>query len=338
MIAGLIRYFYPDLRKEETTKFSILSLAFFLTIGAYWLVRLLKNTLFYKIAFPACFGWQDCQGRLFQPLAKFWSPLVVFALVLIYSKLIDLVKKQTLFYIICSVYAVIFGSITVALILRNHYGDVFLGKTVMALMGWVSYFAIESFGSLIVALFWSFTNSITDSDAAKRGYPFILACAQAGAIGGSALMFFSDRIGIWQLFAMATLFTASIMLVIHYFMKVIPQSQLVGNKEAAKTENRPEGFFEGFTIGIKLLFTRGYIMGILIVSTFYEAISQIIEYQMQSQADIYPQFAGEIGFAKFQGLYGLAINILAFVMALLGTSYLIKKYGLRFGLLFFPLV
>ncbi len=336
MKASLIRYFFPDLKPEETKKFTLLALTFFMTIGAYWLLRLLKDTLFFKVCFPADLGWLPCQGRLFQPKAKFWSPFVVFALVMIYSKLVDVYKKHQLFYIICTAYSILFACITVLLGLRSFYGDAFLGKDLLALVGWVSYFAIESFGSLIAALFWSFTNSICDSESAKRGYPFIIACAQVGAIFGSSLMIFSYALGLWQLFGLVTCFTASIMLLIWYFMKTIPASQQVGDRHAAQTEKPKEGW-AGFTSGIRLLLTRPYLIGIFIVSTLYEVINQIIEYQMKSQADVFPRFSTELGFAQFQGFYGVATNTLAFLMALLGTSYLIKNYGLRFGLLFFPL-
>lgn len=338
MMTSLIHYFYPDLNKDEIKKFSLLSLVFFLIIGGYWLLRLLRNTIFYKIAFPEHLGWLPAQGRLFEPIAKLWSPLVVFALVMIYTRLIDLFEKQTLFYIICSVYATIFGGITAALVARSLYGDTFLGASLLACIGWVSFFVIESFGSLIVALFWSFTNSICTSKSAEHGYPMIIAAAQIGGIGGSALMIFAHLFGIWQLFALVTFFTVCVMAVIYYFMQTIPASQLVGNKQAEKISDKKEGFFESLTVGIRLIATRPYIFGILIISTFYEVINQVIEYQMQSQAYEFPQFSTELGFARFQGIYGVATNTLSLVMALLGTTYLIKRFGLRFGLLFFPVV
>jgi ATP/ADP translocase len=337
MLTPVIHYFYPDLDKDDIKKFSLLSLAFFLIIGSYWLLRLLKTTLFYKIAFPESLGWAASQGRLFQPMAKFWSPFVVFVLIMIYSKLIDIFKKHILFYIICSVYAIIFGGITIALITRDIYGDAFLGKTLLASLGWVSFFATESFGSLIVALFWSFTNSICSSDSAQKGYPLIIASAQAGGIIGSSLLIFTDRLGMWQLFLLVTCLIISVMAVMYYFMQVIPESQLIGNQKASVTEKKQEGFFEGITVGLRLIFTRPYIFGILIVSTFYDVINQIIEYQMESQADIFPYFSGEHGFAQFMGFNGIATNLLSLLMALLGTSYVIKRFGLRFGLLFFPI-
>lgn len=338
MLSSFVHYFYPDLNKEDAKKFTLLSFIFFLVIGSYWLVRLLKNTLFYKIAFPEALGWAPGQGRLYQPIAKFWSPFVVFGLVMVYTKMIDIFKKHVLFYIITTVYSIIFGGITALLITRALYGDMFLGKALLGTMGWVSFFAIESYGSLIVALFWSFTNSICSSESAKSGYPMITAAAQTGAIGGSALLIFAHLIGIWQLFALVTMFVVCALMAMRYFMASIPASSLVGNKQAAATEKGKEGFFEGLVAGVRLIFSRPYIFGILIVSTFYEVISQVIEYQMQSQAYEFPQFATEVGFAQFQGIYGVATNLLSLLMALLGTRYLIKRFGLTFGLLIFPVV
>ena len=52
------------------------------------------------------------------------------------------------------------------------------------LIGWVSYFAIESYGSLMVALFWAFTNASMDPRTAESAYGLIVAFAQLGAIFG----------------------------------------------------------------------------------------------------------------------------------------------------------
>lgn len=48
------------------------------------------------------------------------------------------------------------------------------------LLGWASYLAIESYGSLTVAMFWAFTNSSVHLEGAKSVYGLILAGAQVG--------------------------------------------------------------------------------------------------------------------------------------------------------------
>jgi len=338
MINSIIHFFYPNIKPEETKKFTLLAVIFFFIIGTYWLLRLLKNTIFLKVAFPECLGWGPQQGCLFQPIAKFLSPFIVLVMILIYSKLVDLVKKHQLFYIICSFYACIFSLCAAILFLKDVHGPEYLGKASLAAMGWLSYFTIESFGSLVVALFWSFSNSITDSEAAKRGFPFIFAVAQMAAILGSSLLFFSGSIGsLWPILLLASALVAAVIPLVRYFMDTVPPEQMVGNIAASATEKKKEGFWEGFISGLVLLFSRSYLLGVLVLSTFYEAIAQIIEYQMQMYASTSAAYSGELAFAQFQSAYGMSINLVSFLIALLGTSYFIKQFGTQIALLIYPL-
>lgn len=337
MITNVVHYFFPDLKHEESRKFTLLGITGFFVVGTYWLLRLLKQTIFLKVAFPESLGWAEHQGLLFQPTAKFLSPFVVLAVVLIYSKLVDLVKKQQLFYIICSFYGLFFATLAGLILIKEWYGAAALGKSILGSVGWVSYFAIESFGSLVVALFWSFTNSITKTESAKRGFPLIVSLMQFGAIGGSVLLLFSKSIGaMWPLIALASLFIFAVIAMIAYFMRVMPASQLIGNEAAAATEKKKDGFFEGFTSGLTLLVTRPYLMGVLVVSTFYEVASQIMDFQLHKQAVACPLFSDAIAFTRFEGMLGVGVNSLSFLVALLGTSYIIKRIGLRLSLLVYP--
>ncbi len=338
MVTSIVQFFYPDLTDEQVKKFGLLSITFFCIIGSYWMLRLLKDVIFFKIAFPASLGWAVNQGSLFQPSAKIYSVAIVFFVVLIYSKLVDLFEKHKLFYIICSFYATVFLGITALLAVNSIYGSAFLGKNLLALLGWGSYFSIESFGSILVALFWSFTVSVTATNAAKKGFPFIVAGAQIGSILGSALPFFAKNIGIWQLFLIATILVVCVMFLIHTFITVIPEKDRIGDKKAAATAKKKEGFFEGFFAGIKLLLTRKYLFGVLILSTFYEVVGTIVDYQMKAQASMLPAYSSIEGFARFMSTFGVCVNSLSFFMALLGTAYMMKQFGLRFCLLIYPTV
>ena len=341
MVDRIVCFFWPDIDKKDIQKFSILSAVLFCTIGSYWLLRLLKNTIFLKVAFPESLGWLPEQGGLFQPIAKTWSVFIIIICVLFYSKLVDLVKRHHLFYILCTFYTVIFASISSLLFFRSFSGDAAIGKIPLAAMGWLCYFSIESFGSLMIPLFWSFVISVTDSNTAKIGFPIIIAGAEIGSIGGSALIMFAHRIGgIWQLFSLATLFVICIIALIYYFMKVIPSKELAESPEVKKAEKiekekKKEGFLYGFYGGLSLLFTRPYLLGVLVVSTVYEIIATITEYQMLRYASTV--YTTEISFARFQGMFGVCVNSLAFLLALLGVSYLMKRFGLRITLLIFPI-
>ncbi len=342
MFNSIVRFFWPDIRDLEIKKFGILAATLFCTIGSYWLLRLLKDTVFMKIAFPIQLGWQPEQGALFQPLAKTLSPLIIIFCVAIYSKLVDIFEKHKLFYVICSFYIALFGIISSLLAFREMNGDEALGRTLMAIIGWLSYFSIESFGSITIPMFWSFVISITDSESAKTGFPFILVGAQIGSISGSLLSIFSKEIGgVSILFFIGTGIVCLVMALIYIFMKVIPKELLQGehdskiSKKSKKTKKK-EGFITGFYNGISIIFKNPYLMGVFIVSTVYEIVGTIIDYQMKRQASLSEDFAGEAGFAKFMGIFGVSANGLSFLLALLGTSYLMKRFGLRVCLFIFP--
>lgn len=334
----LTHYFFPAIRQEELRKFVLLGITAFF-IGTYWLLRLLKQTIFFKIAFPASLGWDGQQGALFQPIAKVCSPFIILAVVLIYSKLVDFFKKDQLFYIICAFYGLLFSAMCVLLMIQEHYGDHVLGKCPLAALGWVSFFAAESFGSLIVALFWSFTNSITDSNSAKTGFPFILTMMQLGAMTGSIMLLLSTKLGlIWPFIAVAIIFMAAIAITIAYLMRTIPANQLIGNELAHATENNKDGFFEGFTKGLTLLLSRRYLIGIMIISTLYDVVVQWIDYFMHCQASLCPEYASVTNFSWFQGIYGFSAHLFSFFVALFATSSIIRSFGTRITLLLYPII
>lgn len=320
MLSRIFRFFWPDLNAQEARKYSLLSLAFFCTIGTYWLLRPLKDGFFFEVV-----------GGKYQPTAKIISVFIVTFLVLVYSKLVDIFEKHKLFYIIGSVYVALFAFVTYAVGLPRTGVDA-VNPTFLRYVGWASYFIIESFGSIVVALFWSFTASVCTPESAKRGYAAVIAGAQIGAVTGPFLAWHAETLGMRILFGLGTFGIVALMLVIKHFMKVMPEDQLVsaGGNEGKKPKT-------GFLEGAKLLLTRPYLFGIFAVVTIYEIVGTIVDYQMKMQAKALPQYASEAAFTSFMGVFGMAANGLAFVMALLGTGYLMKKFGLRFCLLTFPI-
>ncbi len=336
---ALIRYFYPDLTNEEVRKYWLLSVIFFVIIGTYWLLRILKNTIFLKVAFPVEFGWDLQQGCLFLPYAKTWSSVVVFVLLLGYSKLIDLLKPHQLFYVFSGIYASLFALFAVLLGMKQFYGVACLGKTVLASLGWLSYVVIESYGSLLVAFFWSFCNSIVDNDSAEQGFPLIIAMAQISAIFGSSLLVFLGSNGsLWPLMLAASLLVCLIIPLIKYFMKQMKNDSLVTSLTIKDPEEKNQGFLWGAFEGIYMLATRSYLFGILLISVIYEAVSVILDYQMNAYASSSPLFSSEMAFAKFQSLYGIGVSVVALVIALFVTSNVLSRFGARVGLLLYPLL
>ena len=327
MINTIIQYFYPDIKDSEIKKISLLALSFMLIVGSYWIMSLLKDVFIYKLAFPISLGWSSDIGRQLIPTIKTWSPLLVLFLVLIYSKLVDIFEKHTLIYIITTFYIVFFSLMTIILLLKNIYGEHFLGKHILAASGIIGYLLSDSFGSIVMVVFWSFTISSTTSDQAKRVFPFIAAAGQFGAILGSSLILIKTNI-IWPSYAIVVICLTLLIFTIRHLIKTVPSTDL---KSDIKEHKQDPGIFSGF----KLLATNPYLIGVFIVSTFYDIAATIVEYQLSSQASV---MFDDVTFKWFKGFYGVTISTLAFLVALLGTSYIIKKYGLRICLLIYPIL
>lgn len=314
MFQAIKRALWGDISGEEFKRFGLLSLTFLFLIGTYWLMRPLKDGLFMKIV-----------GSTYIPWAKIASFVFIIPLILVYSKLVDLVPKQRLFYILCSAYAALFLVISFTLTLPG----IGLANTVASpsrILGWIIYLSIESYGSMLPALFWSFVASTTTTESAKKGYALIIFGAQFGSIAGPVLAGNAKFFGIPLLLIFVAIGIIMVPLLVKYFITIYPSAaENISTKVEKKT-----GPFEG----LKLLLTKPYLAGILGVATLYEVIGTIIDYQMKVSADV--AFPTSEAATQFLGWFGASANSLSLVFALLGTSFVIRRFGLTFCLVMFP--
>ncbi len=313
MLSKIKHILWGDLTKDEVKKFGMLSFTFLFIIGTYWLMRPLKDGLF-----------MDLVGPSFLPYAKMLSFAFIVPLILVYSKLVDLVEKQKLFYVLCSIYGVLFAS--VAFLLSQPAFSLNGPSTPSKrLLGWCVYLAIESFGSLLVTLFWSFVASSTDTTSAKRGYALIISGAQIGSITGPYLATNAEHLGLSLLTAIVAGGILLVPLLIKTFITLYPSS-------AEKTvSTKPK---TGPVEGLRLLLTKPYLLGVLGVATLYEIIGTVVDYQLKFLAKETYGSAEKV--TQFLGYFGLTTNALALVFSLIGTTFFINRYGLTFCLVMYP--
>jgi ATP:ADP antiporter, AAA family len=306
---------WGDLSAEEFKRFGMLSMTLLFIIGTYWLMRPLKDGIFIGIV-----------GKHYLPWAKILSFGFILPVVVLYAKLVDLVKKQSLFYILCTGYAVLFAII--AYLLTDP--TIGLSNTVASpkrILGWTTYLAIESFGSLLVSLFWSFVASNTETDSAKRGYGLIIFGAQIGAMSGPLLAMNAVKLGMPFLTLCVSFGLLMVPFLIRYFVKLYPTEG-----ETAVTAKKKTSPVEG----LKLIFTKSYLVGVLGISTLYEVVATIFDLQMKFlAADTFANNSEQV--TAFLGMFGFATNATAFVLAFIGTSYFIRTFGLTFCLVVYPI-
>ena len=313
MFSWIVRKLWGDLSPEEMKKFGMLSLICMFILGTYWLMRPIKDSLFSKIV-----------GAAYIPRAKMLSFVAVALLILLYSKLVDMYKKHQLFYIICGFYGSLFALIAFML-MHPTIGIANTATSPDRILGWIIYLGVESFGSLTVPLFWSFVNSSTDATSAKKGFGLIIAGTQIGTIAGPTLATYAVELGMSFLATVVSIGILSVPVLVFIFTKIFPSSTVDAGADKKRT---------GFTEGLKLLFSRPYLMGILGVATLYEIIGTILDFQLKFAAHETYHTAEQM--TVFLARFGQCTNTIALIFAFVGTSFFIRRFGLTFCLVMFP--
>ncbi|KKQ32584.1 MAG: Plastidic atp adp transporter [candidate division TM6 bacterium GW2011_GWF2_37_49] len=318
MLSRLLRFFWGELTSDELKKFGMLACTYLFIIGTYWLMRPLKDAIFMRVV-----------GKSYLPVAKIISVLTMIPLILIYSKLVDMFQKHKLFYILFIFYGLIFLTIAYSL----GHPSIGLSNTIQGkerLIGWAFYLGIESFGSLAIALFWSFVASTCDTKSAKKGYSLIIFGAQFGSVAGPFLACKATIIGMQLL----VLIVACGILIVPVLIKILwhkyPHffNEIDADKKTSKTSSGP-------IQGLRLLFANKYLVGILGLVTLYEIIGTIIDYQMKFMAN--ESFNSVEVLTEFLGAYGFYANLLALLFTLVGTNFFIRRFGLVASLVAYPL-
>lgn len=336
MVLSFLNKFYSDFSREELKKFIYLGAIFAFTIGIYWFLRPMKDGLFITVS-----------GGLNIPAAKILSLFVVVPLAIMYSAIVDRVPRHKIFYVLCGIYgtlallfAYFFSSPIFGLGEGNLETFVVNGKEYSQhvtmfgrVLGWCWYSFVESFGSLMVVLFWGFAADTTKPDSAKRGFGIVAMGAQLGGIAGPLIvMTLGERLGEPTLMVMAcaAIFTMGFM--IYGFMRSIPKEQLEGYKaKGATSPKKKTGLLEGF----KLLISQPYLLSIFGVISIFEIVNTIFDFKLKMLASTaYKGPALTVFLAKF----GVIVNAVALFSLALGISTIGRKIGVKKSLLMLPVL
>ena len=361
MITGMLsRAFQVPLHDLGRVLFHAAILCFILC--GFWLLDALKDPVLAAIV-----------GIEYQPIAKLVSVLVTFFIVCFYDYLTSAVTKSSLFHIISFTFGIIFFIIS-ALLSDSEKGLDNHSKSPSRLLGWCSYFCIEAYGSLMVALFWSFTNSIMDLEQAKGAYGLIISFAQIGAILGSTLATKSVEMGIPQLYLIGAIsvFFVSILIKMYHIIfrdqasvdmeqtRVRSTTEsgsmdtaddtLVASLQLQAPDGTPPQLMDRLSVmfeGIALIYAHRYVLYLMLVTCLYEIVITILDYEFkvlgaQHSATSEEENEGSNGsegdanFVNLLGHFGQVTNILSLVVATVGFSFLVRNLGVRYTLLIFP--
>jgi AAA family ATP:ADP antiporter len=336
------RLYGDKLPISEMLRTLCLATTLFYLIGGYWIMRSLKDPILTSIC-----------GVNVIPKAKMLSVFVVLAVVSIYNRFLDTdIPRHKLFYIFGTFYFFLF--MTIAYFLAHPtIGLQNQRQSPWRLLGWVAYCTTESYGSVMVSLFWSFTNSNFSLESAKASYGVLIAFAQLGSILGPTFVSrYAETVGVTFCYVVGACCLTFLQVTIYTYITLY--GAVNPNLPVKPQKKTKADIFEG----VKLFWEYNYVKGIFAISCVFMICGTIIDYTLKMLARDYfaeehPCLSGmscfdavdgvhgmsedaTAAFTSFMGFFGQATNSLSFVFSLFGTSAVIRFLGLRWTLLLFP--
>lgn len=284
---------------------------FFLVIAAFWVQKPIRTSRFLTVV-----------GSESLPLVKLGTALVVLPVVLLYSTAAARYRRERLVYLCVALFAA--GSLTFWW-LFTHAGA---GAT------WSSYvyfFYVDIFNSVMVALFWSFANDLTAPELARRSYGVIGAGGIIGGVVGSAVTGWSvERIGAANLL----LVCVALLVAVAAIARLLARGYTGG--DVAPATGRSAASLREAVAGARLTVTSRYLTAVALVVIAYEIVSNIVDYQFNTMVAV--RYHDEAAIAAFLGRFSTASNIASLVVQLALTTWILRQWGPRIGLLILPIV
>lgn len=319
----LSRYIFGDFAEDEFKKFVFMGSIFALIIGVYWTLRPLKDAIFIQLV-----------DKMHLPYAKTMTVIGLLPLIIIYTKLLEKNSREKMLQILPAFY----GSVILIFGLLMFFLQETISTSVMlTILGYAWYLFVESFGSLLVALFWAFATDVTEPASAKRGFPLVVALGQIGGIicpfsvGGLPyrLGYKTDALSLMLL----GLLILCIIPLVKYFLKITPKyllASFTSQNNFTLLQAKPD-----FLQGLKLIITHKYLLGIVFVNFSYDLIVTIFDFNFKVAAAT--QYTG-VALSHFLSIYGSSVNILSLLFLLLGISNITRYLGVGVALATMPVL
>ncbi len=331
MVSRFLRIWFGNFTADELRKYIFLGVIFSFIIGTYWTLRPMKDAFFGSLIV----GYGKTDGRaIYLALAKIVSLVLLFPVVTLYGRLVERFKKAHAFYVLTGFYAI---SMLLWSLFFMHptWGLTNTVADTWRLSGWLWYVFVESFGSLVIALFWAVTIDISTSKSARRGFALIVMIGQFGGIVFPLLTKRVPRllgstsapvIALCSVMVLITLF------LFWLFIKTTPPELMKGYRGTLTEEHEKR---PGLLEGLRLLITHKYLLGIFSLIAFFELIVTVIEFNFKSM--VFVEFLDATAAAEYLSDYGAAVNAVAFLCLLFGINNIQRRLGLGAALAFVPI-
>jgi len=327
-----------DVEPHERLKLFLLTVAFFFVIAAYTIAKELKDSIFVAIV-----------GQLYLPAAKLWTMVALVPAILLYAKLVDKMRRYHLLAFYSSAYALL-GLVFAYFLGHPTIGIPNTDTNPYRIFGWVVYFFVEGYSPFVVSVFWAFANSINDPESAKKNYGLMVSGSKLGGMlsAGLAWMILAN-IGPFKtlavtdtskhqlLLGISSALLAVVPFVIFYLQRTVSGRYLHGYEAAYKVEKQRSKEGEsstGVLAGFKMLVKYPYVFGIFCIILFYEMIHTVLSFQRVTIARQGAESVAQVSSFLFKIVF--VTHFIGFFISLIGTRYLLKRFGEKLCLMFVP--
>ncbi len=332
-----------SVKPEFRLKVLFLSLTFLLMSACLSIWRPLKVSIFSKIV-----------GSEFVPDAKLFGLLFIIPLIILYSKLVDWLRRHQLIYCFTFFHG-IGGLIFYYLLAHPVYGIANTDTNPHRLVGWAFYFFMESFNAFLSTTFWSFADSINNPKDATNHYGIFVSGSKIGSILSAGILYFSlttiknvkDSVLLPNSLLIGSFLLFGAAISIYFLMKKVPGYYMHGYEMVYRIEKKKEkgaakektsiwrGVKNAFD-GLFIILKNPYALGIFSLVLFYEIIIVIFDYRVLRAADAVNPTAGSL--TAYYALYYLLMNLVGLVISIFGTTPILRLLGIRFSLFIFPVL
>ncbi len=319
-----------DVKRHELP-FALSMFAYFLlVITSFWVLKPIKKSLFIEYYDESGFdllAWHMTASQA-ELVAKMLNMAVAFVAVVVFTWLVRWFRRQQLTFIFTSFFLVAYVAFTFTI---DDPG----GLTV-----WSFYLFGDLFSTLMVATFFAFLNDSVSPERAKRLYGLI---GFGGVIGGvigtvfvSAFITSVSRSGwLWICCVMGVL----VLFVASLAGRVIPARGEFKDRESDR-QSAPETSHETKSAnpvveGAQLVFRSKYLLGIVSIVGLYELVSTVMDFQFTSTVAHY--LDGPAIGRQFSTVFAIT-NVVAMVVQLFLTSFIMTRFGIGVALLVLPVV
>jgi ATP:ADP antiporter, AAA family len=324
-IKSILSSFYTltcGIKKREWPSVIGLALFFFLTIAVFWVLKPLKKGLLvsHYQDNPLEFFNMTLFGAEVEQLGKVLNMFFAFVLVLVFIWLYKKLSRQWLITVIASFFALMF-------LFFAFLVETMPDKTPVI---WSFYIFGDMYNTMLVTLFWAFTNDVFTAQRARSAYGFIGLGGILGGIFGATMV-----TTLVQNLGRSTLLVSSIV----PMLLIIAISIFVDRREKGNTvENSPRQPVQknnSVWEGARLVFASKYLLSIAAIIGIYELVSNIVDFQLS--AAIALSVTSGLETDAYFGMVGMITNISSIVVQMFVTVFVMKRFGVGTALIFLPI-